>query len=466
MIDGPWARDALNMRETIRRGEESAAGIVEAAVRAAELIDARLNFLACADFERALETAKRIDRAAAEKMPFAGVPFLVKDLRDVPGLPTRAGSRSRRDATAAASPDPYVERFTRAGMVVIGKSATSEFGFLPTTEPLASKPTRNPWNPDLSSGGSSGGAAVAVAAGVVPVAHASDGGGSIRIPAAYCGVFGLKPSRERLLPPRGRRRPIDIAVQHVVSRSVRDSAAMLALTESPDTPFAPIGMVFPAAKSRSLTIGVAACVRSKAPDTAAALKSAADLVEALGHDVMETEWPFGDAFMDDFLDYWALGAGAEVGLFEEGAGRAAGEADFEPFTLHMAERAQRIGEADQHALMGRLRDAMKRYDEWLSAFDLILSPVAASPAPPLGWIRGDVPFRTLLDRLRQSVVVTPISNVAGAPAMSVPLHWTDQGLPVGVQFAAARGDEATLLQLAYALEEACPWAGRLPALAR
>jgi amidase len=450
------------MRDRIRRGDESAEEIVEGAIRNAEQLNTKLNFLASENFQAAIETARRIDRGAIGEMPFAGLPFLVKDLKDAPGLPTRAGSRSRSDAPLATAPDPYIERFTSAGLVVIGKSATSEFGFLPTTEALANGATRNPWDRDLSAGGSSGGAAVAVASGVVPIAHASDGGGSIRIPAAFCGVFGLKPSRGRLLRPRGPTRAIEIAVQNVVSRSVRDSAAMLALTEAVDAHagFTPIGMVEPDQIVRKLRIGVAKGAWSLETETAIALETTGNLLEDLGHEVSLIAWPFGDSFIDDFLDYWSLAAESEAEEFKHTVGRGPTDGDFEPFTLHMAEKARRLSAAARNALVNRLRSAAAYYDYWISPFDVVVSPITTSPPPRLGWLRGDVPFDTLLDRLRRFAVYTPIHNFAGAPAMSVPIHWTSQGMPIGVQFFAARGGEAVLLKLAYALERARPWAAR------
>jgi amidase len=218
--------DATQLASMIRGGETSAAEAVDAAIRRAEAIQPQINFMVANMFAMARERAK-----APLAGPFAGVPYLIKDLNDVTGVVTRYGSRATANAPPATGQSAYVDATFAAGVVSIGKSATPEHGYLPTTEPLAFDPTRNPWNTQRSSGGSSGGAAAAVAAGVVPMAHASDGGGSIRFPAANCGLVGLKPSRGRLISGEPGARPLDLGVQGVVSRTVRDTAGMFAATE-------------------------------------------------------------------------------------------------------------------------------------------------------------------------------------------------------------------------------------------
>jgi amidase len=219
--------DATETAAMIRGGQLSPLEATKAAIERAERLQGKLNFLVNSDFDRALDRA----RGAAPSGPFGGVPFLVKDLEDFIGTPTRVGSRAFLGMPRAAKQDALVDAFVASGVNVIGKSATPEAGFLPTTEPLAFGPTRNPWNPTHSSGGSSGGAAVAVAAGVVTIAHASDGGGSIRIPSSCCGLFGMKPSRGRIAGSRGDTQISDLSVNHAVARSVRDSAAMFAAIE-------------------------------------------------------------------------------------------------------------------------------------------------------------------------------------------------------------------------------------------
>jgi amidase len=328
-------------------------------------------------------------------------------------------------------------------------------------------PTRNPWNLERSSGGSSGGAAAAVASGMVPVAHASDGGGSIRIPSANCGLFGLKPSRGRMLPNRPSTWAIDISVSHVVSRSVRDSAALFAATErtGPDAPFTPIGLVSQPL-NRPLKIGLVMNTgggQAPNPEVRAAVEGAARLLESLGHAVEPTALPMdGARFGFDFTVLWASGAAELVAAIGQALGRKPDTDVLEPFSLAMAELVSHLTPDVLPAAIARLNDDMKAYDTWLTTYDVILSPVLGQPPVELGHVAGWVPFPDLQQRLNAYVGYTPVQNVAGAPAMSVPLHWTADGLPVGVQIAGRAGGEATLLALAYQLEEAQPWAHRRP----
>ncbi|ATQ42525.1 amidase [Caulobacter mirabilis] len=457
-----WTEDATAIAARIRKKEISVVEAVEAAIRRAETLQPKLNFIVNSDYDRAIDAAKK----GGQTGPFAGVPFLVKDLDDYAGLPTRYGSASRYNLAAATSTDPYVAGALKAGFVVIGKSATPEAGYLPTTEPLAYGPTRNPWNPGHSSGGSSGGAAAAVASGVVAIAHASDGGGSIRIPGSCCGLFGFKPSRGRLVGNTGMR-VVDLSVNHVETHSVRDSAAMFAATEraEADAPYKPVGLITTPTK-RKLRIGVlSASGNGRQPDAEvrAGLDGAVKLLQAMGHRVSETKWPIDSArFGQDFLTLWSAGAAMDVQAIAKLIGRAPTPAEAEPFSLGMAELIAKAPEGAVDAAIGRLAGDAKAYDGWFADFDVIVSPVLTKPPVPIGFVSGDVPFQTLAERLMDYVGYTPLHNVAGAPAMSVPLHWTKDGLPVGVQFAAKAGNDALLFELAYALEAAQPWAGRRP----
>jgi amidase len=457
--------DATELAARIRKGEMTALEAVEQAVARAEKLQGQLNFIVNSDFDRALAKA----RAGGLSGPFAGVPFLIKDLNDYAGLPTRNGSQSGRYARPASSQQDYISAFDRAGLVTIGKSATPEYGFLPTTEPVATGLTRNPWDPTRSSGGSSGGSAVAVAAGVVPVAHANDGGGSIRIPASNCGLFGLKPSRGRMIGTRNETDVRDIAVDHVVSRSIRDSAALFAASEDSGkgAQLPPVGFVTAPGKRR-LRIGVLlenGLGHSPQPEVAAANASTAKLLASLGHRVDYTHLPFdGAQFIQDFLLFWANGAKGLADGLAKAIGRAPDDTVLEPFSLGMAEMARKAGPQALAASVGRLQENALAYDTWFPShqFDVVLSPVLSSPAPKLGEVGPLVDFDTLIARLKEYVGYTPIHNVAGAPSMSVPLNWTDAGLPVGSMFSARRGDERTLFELAYQLEAARPWAHRIP----
>jgi len=460
----PWP-DATEMAASIRRGELTAAEAVETAIRRAEALQGTLNIIVNSDFDRALDKAK----AGAPSGPFGGVPFLIKDLVDYRGLPTRQGSQSQRNAPPATKQAPNCDAFDRAGLVVLGKSATPEYGFLPTTEPVSTGLTHNPWDLARSSGGSSGGSSVAVAAGVVPAAHATDGGGSIRIPSAHCGLFGLKPSRGRIADWEGKAGITDIGVEHVVTRSVRDSAALFALTEdtAPRASFPPVGLVTAPAKKR-LRVGVLlenGLGHSPTPDVVAATDSAAKLVASLGHHVEPTHLPYdGGQFIQDFLLLWANGAKRLADQLTQALGRAPDTRDLEPFSLGMVEMASKAPADALPAAIGRLTANALAYDTWFPShqFDVVLSPVLSSPPPLLGEVGPLVPFDTLVPRLTEYVGYTPIHNIAGAPAMSVPLHWTEAGLPVGTMFAARAGNERTLFELAYELEAAQPWAQRIP----
>ena len=422
--------------------------------------------MVASDFDRALARAK----GAAPAGPFGGVPFLVKDLEDYPGLPTRVGSRAFLGAPPATKQSPLVDAFLRGGVNVIGKSATPEAGFLPTTEPLAFGPTHNPWDLGRSSGGSSGGAAVAVAAGVVPIAHASDGGGSIRIPASCCGLFGLKPSRGRMVGTRSETKISDLGVDHVVTRSVRDSAAMFAAIEDPGPggQLAPVGLITaPLPTKRKLRVGLVMNGGSgKAPsaEVRAATDSAAKLMESLGHHIVPTEWPMGTDFINDFLLLWASGAAGMADGIAKATGHAPDATQLEPFSLGMVEMFRKAPKDALPQALERLHAAAMAYDPWFVGhqFDVILSPVLAAPPPPLGYVGPEVPFDTLIARLIEYVGYTTYHNVVGAPAMSVPLNWTDAGLPIGSMFAARVGGEGLLLQLAYQLELARPWADKAP----
>jgi amidase len=456
------ALDAVGLAAAIRKGELTAAEAVAAAIERARALEPRLNAIVTEGYEQALATAR-----GPLSGPLAGVPTFIKDLDDVRGLPTHSGSRSFGRAPAQTQ-GPYVDALARAGLVCLGKSATPEFGLTSTTEPVFGGPSRNPWNPAFSTGGSSGGAAALVAARVVPIAHATDGGGSIRVPASCCGVFGFKPSRGRAVPLGRPAGPVEIAISHAVSISVRDSAHWLAATErtGTDRVHAPLGIV-ERASPRRLKIALDLETLTGAPLDAgvrAAIEDTARRCESLGHRVEIRPLALDKrGFMDAFVLYWASGAARVVDGLGKALQRPVTTADLEPWTLGLARLfAERRSGLD--AAIATLRAAVASCERFFDTCDVLLTPVTAQPAPPLGHLGPEVPFDAYFERMSAFLGFTPIQNASGQPAMSVPLHWLPSGLPLGSHFASRAGDERTLLELAYELEAAFPWRDRRPAL--
>ena len=463
--------DGLGLAELVRRGEVSAVELVDAAIERIERRDPVLNAVVF----KAFDEARRAARGPLPAGPFRGVPFLVKDLGvEVAGMPMTNGSVFTRDVVPREDSE-LVRRQRAAGLVILGKTNTPERGITGTTESRLLGPCRNPWDPAHIAGGSSGGSAAAVAAGLVPLAHASDGLGSIRIPAACCGLFGLKVTRERN--PGG----LDVGgnvlgfgVSHVVTRTVRDSAAMLDATGHPEPamPFASPSrprsyLAEVGAPPGRLRIAFSAETPSGRPidaEVRAALEDTAKLLASLGHDVEERGLG---------IDYRALyrvqsiasaaNAAAAHAESEAQLGRAAREDELEPLTWSGI-RAGRKLSGEQ--VMGALRELRRRTREILRFFEtfaLFLTPVTGTPPPRIGHIDPvRLEPRELNKRQSLAFPFTPPFNFTGQPAMSVPLAWSSGGLPLGMQLAARYGDEATLIRVAAQLEAARPWLGRKP----
>lgn len=457
-----WRLDATAQAELVRRGEVSPLELIDAAIARIEAVDPALNSVVTNTFERArILAAGRLPDG-----PFRGVPYLVKDLSDWAGVRTSHGSRLYQDYVPQVS-SPYVQRSLDAGLVPVGKSNTPEFGLLGTTESLLLGACRNPWNTEFTPGGSSGGAGAAVAAGLVPFAHATDGGGSIRIPASCCGLFGLKPSRGRLSPGEVGE-GIDLSVEHCVSRSVRDSAALFAAAEyrGDDAPLPPVGHVTAPAERR-LRIAFSTRTYTGAaphPEVEAAAQRAAALCADLGHHVEEAGPTVdGERFIDAFMTVWASWPAAVVA---EARMRNLEPADaLEPWTIALAEHFRALPEtalADAGALFAQMA---RVYEAFFTRYDVVLTPTLSAPPVRIGAQAPTVDFRTLWEAVTSWVAYTPMHNATGNAAMSVPLAWSSEGLPIGMQFVAPMGGERTLFELAYELEAAAPWAGRWPALA-
>ncbi|GAB2769765.1 amidase [Amycolatopsis magusensis] len=479
--------DAVGLAALVRDGQATPADLLEAARARLERVNPRLNAVV-----RAVDPP-----AAASDGPFAGVPFLLKDLhQDLAGLPTSSGSRSMVSVPAEQTAT-VVQRWLDAGLVVFGKTNTPEFGAKGITEPELFGPARNPWNTEHTPGGSSGGAAAAVAAGVVPCAGASDGGGSIRIPASACGLFGLKPSRGLI--PAGPARAEGLggtATDGVISRSVRDTAAMLDVLAGPTTmsPYLAAGPATPFADEAGLEPGrlrIGLCTASAInpnphPEAVAAARAAGDLLDELGHEVVELpSQPFDDATLaKDFLTSWFVSCAHSMADCKAVSG--ASDSAFELDTRTMAALGRATDPVDLLRAIERRHEHTRRLAEFHESYDFLLTPATATPPPKIGAFDTPAPVRVaqralltvkaagllrhtpLVDQLIHEnlswVPYTQLANLTGRPAMSVPLHWTAGGLPIGAQFVGRLGADGALLRLAAQLEQARPWADRRPAL--
>lgn len=446
--------DAVALAALIRSGELSARDVERAAIARIEQVDPTLNAVAAPAFQRPR-------RGTDPDAPLHGVPTLVKDNTDVAGMPTNHGTDAFR-ARPASRDARFTRQYLATGMTVLGKSRTPEFGFNASTEFRRAAPTPNPWHTDYSIGASSGGAAALVATGAVPLAHANDGGGSIRIPAAAAGLVGLKPSRGRHIPgDAGRTMPLDITSEGVLSRSVRDTAAYLNAIEKHwrNPRLAPIGLVEGPARRR-LRVGMLLESPTEAvvdEETRAAVERTARVLEEHGHIVTPIAPPVETRFGDDFITYWSLLAAvvSSAGAFT--FARSFDRQLLDGLTRGLRGRFLRAGWLRAPGALHRLHRAAMYYARTFDRCDVILSPVVAHVTPQLGHLSPNVDFDELLRRLQRYIAFTPPHNVAGTPAISLPMSTTRTDMPLGVQLSAAHGDERTLLELAFALEEHTSW---------
>ncbi|MDR3514190.1 MAG: amidase [Azospirillaceae bacterium] len=463
--------DGIGLAQAIAAGEVSPEEALDAALARLDAVDPTINAVVL----RAEAFARARLRDGVGTGPFAGVPFLVKDLSlPIAGLTQTSGSAFFKgyvpnfDSTLA-------ERQQAAGLVVIGRTASTELGLGPVTETRVYGPCRNPWDPSRQTGGSSGGSAAAVAAGIVPLAHATDGGGSIRMPAAHCGLFGLKPSRGRL--PAG---PFageawnGLAVPHVVTRSVRDSAAMLDATAgpAPGDPYAAPGAGGPflpqvGRDPPSLRIALSTTAPHGGPvhrEVRAAVEAAGQLLESLGHVV---EVAAIEVDLEAFYRHYWLIAGANVAVAVSARaqvlGRQPGPDDLEPATRAILERAGSASAEDFTRAVQWAHSFGRRVGAFFTQWDVALTPVLTNPPLPVGSLAmGTADFATYDAMLQAERPFTAVYNMSGAPAMSVPLAWTASGLPIGVHFGAAIGREDLLFRLAGQLERSAAWSYRRP----
>lgn len=447
--------DATGIAELIRNRQISAEEAVAAAIARAEAVNEHINAIEIPSFDRARQEA----RTPLSGL-FAGVPTFIKDNSDVEGLPTRHGSLAT-STQAVKSHGAFTRQYLQQGFTVMGKSRLPEFGFNATTEFASRQPARNPWHTDYSTGGSSGGSAALVAAGVVPIAHANDGGGSIRIPAACCGLVGLKPTRGRFIDSEMTRSlPLNIIGEGVVTRSVRDTAAFFHGMEQTwrNDKLPAVGHVQQGNKRRlriglvmdSIT-GIPTC-----PETRLAVEDTVALLESLGHRVEVMPMPVPQSFLEDFTLYWAMLSYLLSSLGKLTLSRDFDARQLDPFSQGLAAHYRKRF-LKTPMMLYRLNRTAQLYAQALQQYDAVISPVLAHAVPEIGHLHPDTDFDTMFERLVRYVSFTPLNNAAGSPAISLPLGSSPNGVPIGVQFQAAHGDEKTLLELAYELELAQPF---------
>lgn len=472
MTRGFEGYDAVGLAALVAEGKVKPEELLEAAITSSEECNGEINAVVTKMYD---EAERFVREDLPSDGPLRGVPFLLKDLRaQYAGIPTTAGSRFLTDAVPDHDSE-LVIRYKKAGLVVFGKTNTPEFGGNCSTEPVLFGPTRNPWNLDRTSGGSSGGAGAAVAARVLPAAHGSDGGGSIRIPASCCGVFGLKPTRGRNpAGPDFGEAWSGLSAEHVLTITVRDSAAILDASEGPalGDPYAAPPKRRPFLKEVSsdpgrLRIAVSTTAKSGVPihdDCLRAVEQATRLCEELGHQVVETEPTFDGGELGEAARR-IIGASMMAGIVAHSkeTGRDPGVNDIERVIRLRSGMGNEITGTQYALALQAIHRVGRIFGRFMEDFDVIMTPTVARPPLELGKLNtdtDDVP--TFLENVYGFIPFTAVFNATGQPAMSVPLHWNDDGLPIGVQFASSFGDEATLFRLAGQLEQTCPWADRRP----
>lgn len=494
MYSSYFEQDGLGLADLVRRGEVSAAELVEAAIAAIERLNPQLN----AVIRTMFDDARRVAAGRLGQGPFAGVPFLLKDLlSQVDGVPTSQGNRLWAKIPAKGDTE-LVKRWKRAGLIVVGKTNTPEFGLTPYTEPDAFGPTRNPWDTSRTPGGSSGGSAAAVASGMVPLASGGDGGGSIRIPASACGLFGMKPTRGRTpVGPFIGEAWSGFAGEHVLTRSVRDSAAILDATHGPDIGnphplpvFSGSWLEASGRAPRRLRIAVSCepmLGKAVAPEVRQAFADSVRLLTDLGHEVVEAAPAVErERFALAFLTVLAAELRADIDYTAQVTGRKVRPEDFDASSFGLGLLGQAFSAAELAAALRYLKLSARAILGFFETHDVLMTPVLSSlpvkigalqPKPIektlirfMGHIRGGLLLKKLgianqlAAQTFEFIPWTPVFNVTGQPAMSVPLGWSPEGLPIGMHFVGRFADEETLFSLAGELERARPWKDRRPPL--
>src|SRR5580693_9571428 len=454
--------DAVGLVDAIKSGRVGRGEVVEAAIARTKAVNPELNGLAYQAFDRArAEAAKAAESSApARDGFFSGVPTFVKDNVDVAGLPTMLGTDAWPPRPAEIDGE-FTRLYLATGVTPLGKTQMSEYGFSASAEHPRLGPVRNPWNTDYTAGASSSGSGAFVAAGVVPIAHANDGGGSIRIPASCNGLVGLKPSRGRLpLDKEVRRMPVGIVTNGVLTRSVRDTAAFYREAERiwRNPKLAPVGDVREPGRQR---LRIAVVTRSVQRECSLELREltlkSAGLLEELGHRVeLVDRPPVPASFVDDFVLYWGFLALAQVRTGRRVFGETFDRTRLDSLTLGLDRNTSRNIHRLPLAIV-RLRRLRRLSAQFFATYDALLTPTVADETPRIGYL-APTDYDQIIGRLVSWVAFTPIQNVTGEPAISLPLAQSADGMPVGMMLSAAIGQEALLLELAYELEEAHPWA--------
>ena len=447
--------DAVGLVDRLTAHDVSAAELVDAAIARTEAVNPVLNGLAYPAFGRA-----RTRAAVRYGGFFDGVPTFVKDNIDVAGMPTMAGTDAWRPQPAAADSD-FVKLYLSVGLIALGKTRLSEFGFNASAEHPRLGAVRNPWNTDYTAGASSSGSAAFVSAGVVPIAHANDGGGSIRIPASCTGLVGLKPTRGRLpLDKAVRWLPVDIVCNGVLTRTVRDTAAFYREAERvwSDGRLPPIGdVVGPAQRRLKIAVVTRSLLADSSPEVRDLTLQVARLLDELGHHVQHVDTlPMPRGFADDFVLYWAFLGAVAVRSGPKMFGASFDRSRLDNLTLGLADYARRHLHRVPSAV-ARLHAARWHTAWFFRGYDVLLTPTVGQQTPRIGYLDPTADYRQIIDRLMTWVTFTPLQNATGDPAVSLPLARTAAGLPQGMMFTAPRGADARLLELAYELEEARPF---------
>jgi amidase len=475
MPDDLMFRPAGELAAAVRAGEVSARELVEESLESIGRLNGDLNAFVRLCEDRALAEADAI--TAGDQRPLAGVPIAIKDLVQLTeGVGTTMGMAAMEDWVPPLD-SALVRRLRAAGAIVVGKTNTPELGILPVTEPAAFGPTRNPWDRTRTPGGSSGGSAAAVASGMVPIAHANDGGGSIRIPAACCGLVGLKPSRGRVSLAPLTEFAGGIAIDGCLSHTVADTALVLDVISGyePGDPYwaPPPPRPFAEAVERapgSLRIAFTTVAPNGAPvhdESAAAVIETVALLESLGHTVAEAPPLSDEGYIDNFIRIWTTGVASSVHGFGLLRGAPLDRDKLEPLTREMVDLAETFSAADYLDSLGFLQLLARGVVSMWSDLDVLLTPTVTQPALPIGALapKEGEPAMAWLENSARWVPFTPVFNVTGQPAISLPLHQTPEGLPVGVQLVGPPAGEELLLSLSAQLESARPWHERRPAVA-